>query len=94
MRAIKKHTAVRNCRSEACLRDERGNLIFKVRTHGYRMPRIIKKLLTPLKKWDAWRIGYCARHREDPLVAGFREGRVTPLTVFMTFVYKHKEAQT
>jgi hypothetical protein len=94
MRAVKRNAAIRNCRSEACLRDERGNLVFQVRTHGYRKPRIIKKLLTPLKKWDAWRTGYCARHRGKRLIAGFREGRVTPLTIFMTFIYRRKEEQT
>lgn len=90
MKAGPKVPIVKRCGANAEMRDKQGRLIFKVRTRGKQFPSAFRRLFKPIQKWDAWRIHYCATHRGQKLMWGFREGRIDPFTILSSLIYHYK----
>lgn len=70
-------------RYESKHEDGRGRLISvdKTRRFGF------------LRRYDAWRVAYCEKHRTMNLPVSFREGKVNPFTLAFSVVLRIQEVR-
>jgi len=46
-----------------------------------------------LTKYDAWRIAYCEKHRNQKLPLSFREGKINPFTLLVSVKLRIQEGR-